>query len=148
MRLVINTNVLLSAVMSSASPSAQIFALWSSRKFDLLTAAEQIEEIARVTRYPKIRARLAPALAGRLVNRLRDVAIVLENLPKVDVASDPSDNYLLALAEAGQADFLVTGDKALLGLKRQKSAQIVAPSALLGSLKDQGHHGRPARTRT
>jgi len=138
MRLVIDTNVLLSAVMSSASPSAQIFALWRSRKFDLLTAAEQIDEIARVTRYPKIRARLAPALAGRLVNRLRDVAIVLQNLPKVDLASDPSDNYLLALAEAGQAHFLVTGDKPLLALKRHKSTRIVTPSALLELLKDQG----------
>ena len=142
MRLVIDTNVLLSAVMSSVSGSAQIFALWRSRKFDLLTAAEQIEEIALVTRYPKIRARLAPAVAGRLVNRLRDVAIVVQNLPKVDVASDPSDNYLLALAEAGQADFLVTGDKALLGLKRYKSTRIVAPSALLELLKNQGRRRR------
>ena len=142
MRLVIDTNVLLSAVMSSVSGSAQIFALWRSRKFDLLTAAEQIEEIGLVTRYPKIRARLAPAVAGRLVNRLRDVAIVVQNLPKVDVASDPSDNYLLALAEAGQADFLVTGDKALLGLKRYKSTRIVAPSALLELLKNQGRRRR------
>jgi putative PIN family toxin of toxin-antitoxin system len=138
MRLVVDTNVLLSAVMSSSSGSAEIFALWRSRKFELLTCAEQIEEIARVTRYPKIRARLAPALAGRLVNRLRDVAIVVQNLPEVDVASDPFDNYLLALAEAGQADFLVTGDKALLGLKRYKSTRIVASSALLELLRDPG----------
>jgi len=69
MRLVVDTNVLLSALMSAASPSARILALWRNRKFDLLTSAEQPEEIARVTRYPKIRARLPPALAGRLVNR-------------------------------------------------------------------------------
>jgi uncharacterized protein len=135
MRLVVDTNVLLRALMSSTSPSAQIFALWRSRKFDLLTAAEQIEEIARVTRYPRIRERIAPALAGRLVNQLRDLAIVLQNLPKLDLASDPADNYLLALAEAGQAHFLVTGDKPLLGLKRHKSTRIVTPSALLRMLK-------------
>ena len=137
MRLVIDTNVLLSTLISSASPSAQILALWRSRKFELLTSAEQIEEIARVTRYPRIRARLAPALAGRLVNRLRDVAIVVEKLPKVDRSPDPDDNYLLALAEAGQADFLVTGDNPLLALKRHKSTRIVTPAALLHQMMER-----------
>ena len=137
MRLVIDTNVLLSALISSASPSAQILALWRSRKFELLTSAEQIEEIARVTRYPRIRARLAPALAGRLVNLLRDVAIVVEKLPEVDRFPDPDDNYLLALAEAGQADFLVTGDNPLLALKRHKSTRIVTPAALLHQMMER-----------
>lgn len=137
MRLVLDTNVLLSALMSSVSPSARILTLWRRRKFDLLTAAEQIDEIARVTRYSRIRARLAPSLAGRLVNRLQDVAIVVEKLPKVDLSPDPDDNYLLALAEAGQAHFLVTGDKPLLGLKRHKSTRIVTPAALLKLLKVQ-----------
>jgi uncharacterized protein len=136
MRLVIDTNVLLSAVMSPASPSAQILALWRSRKFNLLTCAEQIDEIARVTRYPKIRSRLAPALAGRLVNRLRDLAILVEKLPKVDRSPDPGDNYLLALAEAGEAQLLVTGDKPLLGLKNHKSTRIITPATLVELLKE------------
>lgn len=71
MRVVIDTNVLLSALMSSASSPAQVLAFWRSRKFDLVTSIEQLDEIARVTRYPKIRARLRAALAGRLVNPSR-----------------------------------------------------------------------------
>jgi len=67
--------------------------------------------LMRVTRYPKIRDRLTPALAGRLINELRDLAIVLKDLPVVTVSPDPYDNYLLATAAAGGADFLVTGDK-------------------------------------
>ncbi len=136
MRLVVDTNVLLSALLSADSPSAQILALWRSRKFDLLTSAEQLDEIARVTRYPKLRARLSPALAGRLVNRLHDVAIVIEGLPQVTASPDPDDNYLLALAEAGEAHFLVTGDKALVALKVHKSTRIVSPAALAALLKD------------
>lgn len=138
MRLVIDTNVLLSALMSSVSPSAKILALWRIHKFDLLTAEEQIDEIACVTRYPRIRARIAPALAGRLVNRLRDVATVIDRLPKVDLSPDPDDNYLLALAEPGHAQFLVTGDKPLLSLKHHKSTRIVTPAALVELFKDQG----------
>jgi len=140
MRLIIDTNVLLTALMSPASPSAQILTLWRSRKFNILTAPDQLDEISRVTRYPRIRTRLTPALAGRLVNRLRDIAILIEKLPKVDRSPDPGDNYLLALAEAGEADFLVTGDKPLLRLKRHKSTRIVTPAAMVQLLKT--HSGR------
>jgi hypothetical protein len=135
MRLALDTNVLLSALLSSSSPPAQLSALWRNRAFDLVTSVEQIDEISRVTRYPKIRARLAPALAGRLVNQLRDLAIVIEKLPKISRSPDPDDNHLLALAEAGQAQFLVTGDKRLLSLKRHKSTRIITPAALIHLLK-------------
>jgi putative PIN family toxin of toxin-antitoxin system len=140
MRLVLDTNVLLTALMSPASSSAQILTLWRSRKFDLLTTTEQLDEISRATRYPKIRTRLTPALAGRLVNQLRDLAILVEKLPKVDRSPDPGDNYLLALAQAGEADLLVTGDKPLLGLKRHKSTRIITPAALVELLQE--HSGR------
>ena len=135
MRLALDTNVLLSALMSPASPSAQILALWRGRKFDLVTSAQQLDEIARVTRYPKIRSRLAPALVGRLVNQLRDVAIVVEKLPKIDRSPDPDDKHLLALAEAGLAQFLVTGDKQLLSLKHHRFTRIITPATLAELLK-------------
>jgi putative PIN family toxin of toxin-antitoxin system len=135
MRLALDTNVLLSALLSSSSPPAQLFALWRNRAFDLITSADQIDEISRVTRYPQIRDRLAPALAGRLVNQLRDLAIVVAKLPKVDRSPDPDDNHLLALAEAGEAQFLVTGDKQLLSLKLHKFTHIITPAALVELLR-------------
>jgi len=138
MRIVVDTNILVSAGLVPASPSAQILTLWRSRKIVVFTTGQQFEEIARVTRYPRIRARLPPALAGRLVNRLRDVAVIVDKLPALDIAPDPDDNYLIALAEASQADFLVTGDKGLLSLKRHKSTRIITPVALIALLKRQG----------
>lgn len=101
--------------------------LWREGWFDLLTSGEQIDELMRVTRYPKIRARLAPALAGRLVNDLRGLAVEVADLPKVTVCADPYDNYLLAMAAAGAADFLVTGDKRdLLCLTHYEGTRILS----------------------
>ena len=126
MRLVIDTNVLVSALFSSTSLPAHLIELWRQGLFDLLTSADQLDELMRVTRYPRIRDRLTPALAGRLINELRDLAIVLKDLPIVTVSPDPWDNYLLATAAAGGADFLVTGDKRdLLPLGRYGGAKIV-----------------------
>ena len=111
MRLVVDTNILVSALLAGDSLPAQLVILWRAGRFDLLTTAEQLDELTRVTRYPKIRARLSPAMAGRLVNDLRALTVVVDRLPAVDVSPDPDENYLLALATAGSADFLVTGDK-------------------------------------
>ena len=127
MRLVVDTNILVSALLSVTSSPARIILLWRAGRFDLLTAAEQLDELARVTRYPKIRERLTPAVAGRLVNDLRGLAVTLDALPAVDVSPDADDNYLLAIAMAGSADFLVTGDKRdLLGLGTHAGTRIIS----------------------
>ena len=126
MRLVIDTNILISALLAGTSLPAHLIVLWREGRFDLLTSADQLDELMRVTRYPKIRERLAPALAGRLINELRDIAVVVKNAPVVTVSPDPYDNYLLAMAAAGSADFLVTGDKRdLLALKLYEGTKIV-----------------------
>ncbi len=126
MRLVIDTNILISALLAGSSLPAHLVVLWREGRFDLLTSAGQLDELMRVTRYPKIRERLAPALAGRLINDIRDLAVLLTELPVVSASPDPHDNYLLAMASSGSADFLVTGDKRdLLALRLFEGTKIV-----------------------
>jgi len=125
-RLVIDTNIMISALLAGTSLPAHLIVLWREGRFDLLTSAAQIDELMRVTRYPKIRERLAPALAGRLINEIRDLAILLAELPVVTASPDPHDNYLLAMAASGSADFLVTGYKRdLLALKVFEGTKII-----------------------
>ena len=136
MRLVIDTNIFVSALLLPRSTPAELVRLWTAGRFDVVTAEEQLDEIARVTRYPKIRERLRPAVAGRLVNQLRHRATLVADLPLVKVSPDPYDNYLLALAGVGKADLLVTGDKRdLLALKRHDGALIVTARAALEHLQ-------------
>ena len=126
MRLVVDTNTFISALLAGTSLPAHLMVLWREGQFDLLTAPDQLDELMRVTRYPKMRARLQPALAGRLSNELRDLAVVVKQLPVVTISPDPYDNYLLAMAAAGAADFLVTGDKRdLLALKLYAGTKII-----------------------
>lgn len=126
MRLVVDINILISALLAATSLPAELIVLWRADRFDLLTTAEQLDELMCVTRYPRIRERLAPAIAGRLVNDLRALATTVDKLPVIEISSDPDDNYLLALAAAGAADFLVTGDKRdLLGIAVYEGTKIV-----------------------
>jgi len=126
-RLVIDTNILISALLASTSLPAHLIDLWREGRFDVLTSAEQVDELMRVTRYPKIRAHLIPATAGRLINEMRDLGVRVADLPAVTMCADPYDNYLLAMAAAGRADFLITGDKRdLLGIRLYEGARILS----------------------
>jgi hypothetical protein len=87
-------------------------------------------------RYSKARQRLNPALAGRLVSELRDIADMVSPAPDVDVSPGPYDNYLLAMASAGRANSLITGDKRdLLLLKKYQATAIVTVSDFLSGLR-------------
>jgi putative PIN family toxin of toxin-antitoxin system len=132
MRVVVDTNIIVSALLLPKSQPARIVDLWQEGRFTLLTAKQQIEEIMSVTRYPKIRDRINPTLTGRLINELRDLATLVDNLPVVDISPDPNDNYLLAISSGGLADYLVSGDKKdLLAIKKYSGTAIVSVADFL-----------------
>lgn len=131
MRVILDTNILLSGLISPRGVPALLIEAWLDRRFTLVSHALQLEEIRDVSRREKIRAFIRPAEAGRLVNQIALIADIPENLPHVRRSPDPRDDFLLALCEAGGVDWLVTGDKAdLLALGRHGPAGIVTASAL------------------
>ncbi|MBI2295744.1 MAG: putative toxin-antitoxin system toxin component, PIN family [Betaproteobacteria bacterium] len=136
MRVILDTNVLLSAFIRIDSNPYKLLQAWLDGRFELVSSAAQIEEITRVARYPRVRRYIAPAEVGWLVNRIRDRALVVDRLPKVDVSSDPADNFLLGMAEAAAADYLVTGDRSgVLTIGRHKKTNVVTVSEMLGTLQ-------------
>ncbi len=111
-------------------------------RFTLITSEEQLAEFRRVTRYSKVRKYIRPAAAGTMLNELRALATVVGSLSSVNVCHDPADNFLLAMAEAGDAEYLVTGDAGhLLKLRRYKGTHIVsareAGARILGHVEDR-----------
>lgn len=113
MRIVLDTNVLLSGLMLPDSTPGRIVAAWRRRNFDLLVSEPILEEIARVLAYPKIRKRVGwdSEHISRYIALLRFEAEVVSIAGiEADVPADPDDNHLLATLIAGKADWLITGD--------------------------------------
>ncbi len=109
MRVVLDTNVLLSALISPHGHADAIYRAWRAARFELVTSGTQLDELRRASRYEKFKAILQPHLVGAMVNSLQR-ALVLERLPSDIEADDPFDAFLLAMALVGEADYLVTGD--------------------------------------
>jgi len=124
---ILDTNVLLSGLRAGRSPPADIVDAWREGRFRLVTSIEQIEEFRRTAHYPQFASCFPRGAIGRVINALRSAEIVLERLRRAGDAPDPGDDYLLAMAIAAGADFLVTGDKPLLRVQRVGHARIVTP---------------------
>ncbi len=136
MRAVLDTGILVAALISTGTPPDAIYRAWRRKRFELVTSEWQLEEVRRVSRYPKLRPYLRPAEAGNLVNGLRRLALVLDQLPSIELSPDPDDNPVLAMAVASKADYLVTGDKRdLLSLETVESTYIVSARAFIEILE-------------
>ncbi|MDZ7669869.1 MAG: putative toxin-antitoxin system toxin component, PIN family [Gammaproteobacteria bacterium] len=103
MRVVLDTGILLAALITSGTPPDLIYRAWRKKAFELITSESQLEELRRVSRYQKLTKYLRPAEAGTLVNGLRRQATVLQELPTVELSPDPDDNAILATAISGKA---------------------------------------------
>ena len=126
MRVVLDTNILVSALMIQVGNPAAIYRAWQEGHFTLLTCAKRLDELRATLRKPAIAERIKPYKAGGLVNEMKELAASVEALPRVRRSPDPADDFLLALSEAGRAEYLVNGDKSgLLALENHKSTRIV-----------------------
>ncbi len=136
MRVVLDTGVLIAALITADTPPDQVYQVWRKKRFTLITSVWQLAEFRRASRYERVKKFLNPAEAGNLINGLKRHATVLAELPEVDLSRDPQDNPVLAMAIAGKADYLVTGDRrGLLSLKRVGAARIVTAAEFLKILK-------------
>lgn len=135
MRVILDTNILIGALLTQGTPPEQLYTAWRDGRFDLLSCRTQLEEVREVTRRLAISVRIRASEAGHMVNSIRSLAQMVEQLPTVDVAPDPKDNFLLALAQVGGADYLVTGDQRdLLALLRYQNTRIVTARQFLNEV--------------
>ena len=136
-RVVLDTNVFVSALISPQRYPAAILKALRSGLFTLLASPPVNEEIIEVFNRPRIRDRYG--LGERIFDVsfiLWEVAELVVHLPEVQVCSDPDDDKFLATAVGGKTDFLVTGDVGdLLHLREYKGVAIVSPREFISRLR-------------
>ena len=109
MRIVLDTNVLVSALLSRDGPPGRLLAAVKRGDVTLVTSEAQLQELHRVL--GRRNAQVRPDEAESLVDGLRAVGVIATDLPDLDDSPDPDDNPILATAIAGGADVIVSGDK-------------------------------------
>ena len=134
-RVVLDTNVVLSALVFAGGHVAPIRHGWHDKRFEPLVSAVTVGELARALAYPRFRlsAEEQQELLADYVPYCTGVNMPAR-LPKVPQCRDACDLAFLQLALTGKAEFLVTGDKDLLSLARRFPCPIVAPAEFLRSL--------------
>ncbi len=134
MRVVLDANVLVSALISRLGAPGKILDAWEKDRFDLVVSPATLAELGRVLHYPRIQKKYNLP-ADKLEQFLRLIigqAVVVNPTKELAVIqADSSDNRYLECAKAGEAVYIVTGDKHLLELGEFEGTIILPPAGFL-----------------
>lgn len=130
MIVVIDTNVIVSSLLSPNSPPAEIMGRWDEGDFELAISLPLLAELRRALNYPQVK-KYFKRPQGRLrtlIEGFKKIAIIVDPQLSIEVIEkDPDDNRVLECAVASDASYIVTGDTHLLKLKEYKRIVILNP---------------------
>lgn len=130
MRVVLDTNVVLSAILFSRGSLTWLRQLWREGGIQPLSSRETVAELVRVLAYPKfsLTKEDVEAVLSAYLPYSELVAGRELHSPRLPRCSDEADQMFLVLAAVGKADVLVSGDRALLDLAGRTRFAIETPS--------------------
>jgi putative PIN family toxin of toxin-antitoxin system len=128
-RIVIDTNLWVSFLITQ--DYSKLDELLSAKQAILIFSKELLEEFLEVAQRPKFRRFFSLTDIEALIEVIYQHADFVEVYAEVNICRDPKDNFLLALAIDGNANYLLTGDKDLLELSRLGETSIVTISHFL-----------------
>ncbi len=138
MRVVLDTNVFVSAIISARGAPGRILELWQEARLDILISLPILQELDRLLHYPKLQHRyhLSEEDIQVFLLLIKKQAILVTPTEQVTVIhGDPTNNRYLECALAGQAGVLVTGDQHLLELGEYQGVHILTPAGFLAFLR-------------
>ena len=130
MNIVVDTNVVVSAILFGGTPGALIN-LWKSGRIRPLITQEILTEYIRVLAYPKFK------LSEDEINYIIHQEIlpffkVVKSVPGSSIVKeDPDDDKFIQCAEAGKAEIIITGDQHFLSLRSYKGIKILSSNQFL-----------------
>lgn len=133
LRVVLDTNVLVSAIISDGKPR-ELLRRGIAKQFSIVTSELLLKELRLVLRRPKFRT--SEDEVDRIIIALMQTAEIVNVTSKLRVVEyDPKDNMVIEAAYDGGADMIVTGDSHLLALKECKGIKITTVEQMLASLE-------------
>lgn len=138
LRVVLDTNIFVSGLISPLGTSGKIIKAWEGKKMTILVTRPILKEIHEVLLRPSIKKyhHLTDSQVSDFCKQIDQFSILLKQSVKLpDISIDPKDLKFLDCALLGKAEFLVTGDKELLVLKKINGTTIISPSAFVDHLK-------------
>jgi uncharacterized protein len=136
MRAVLDTNVFISAVISSGAPY-RIYAAWLDGTFELVISPVLMAELQEILARPHISEllRWPPAHLDEFLSAFYHRGVWVDPTTMINrLTADPDDNRVLEAAVEGQADYIVTGDRHILDLETHGGIEIVTPRRFLAIL--------------
>lgn len=128
MRVVLDTNVFVSALISKGNPPDQLYQAWLWNDIELVTSVAQIEEVTEVFARPGLKRFIDPDKAVLMVATIHQQAKVLSDTPQVKLSTDPNNDGILAIAIAGNASLIDSNDKRdMLALGEVEGVPIRSP---------------------
>jgi putative PIN family toxin of toxin-antitoxin system len=133
LRVVIDTNVIISALNFGGRPK-DVLEMARKNLVRNLTSAFILHEVKHV-----LTGKFAwpPEIAMEVIQALQEVSELIEPLETLSVISYLPDNRILECAVEGQADFIISGDHHLTGLKIYKNITISTPAAFLAAFRQK-----------
>jgi uncharacterized protein len=130
MRIVLDTNVLVSALLFYDSDIARTLRL-ALDHHDVLASGDTMDELKRVLQKPKLHKYVDPNKLAAFFLSYERITIHTEILMPVALSRDPKDDKFLEVALNGDADVIITGDQDLLVLHPFQSTAIITPAEFL-----------------
>lgn len=132
MRVVLDTNILISAFVFPGGPPEAVYRAALEGRIELVTSPALLAELGRVL---TDRFAWEPDLAAQVVGQVARMATVVRPKQQVQViADDPDDDRVLEAAAAGDADTIVSGDRHLLRLRSWEGIRIERAARFLTRL--------------
>jgi putative PIN family toxin of toxin-antitoxin system len=134
MIVVLDTNVIVSALLSPNGTPAEIIRYMEAGKITVATSDFLLDELKRVLKYAKVAKHIKASEeeVDLFVKRFTMFADIVRPESSIKaVEKDPDDNHVLECAVAAKADFVVTGDQHLLELEEFQGIEILSPTAFV-----------------
>ncbi len=128
LRVVLDTNVLISAIISNGK-ARELLKEAITNNYSLVTSNLILDELETVLRRPKFKTDKEET--NRIIGALKRTATITDVKTKIQAVKDPKDNMIIETAIDGKAQIIVTGDKHLLTLKNYGSIKIITIEEML-----------------